>query len=180
MSAGETVTVITPPLGRIQCAPGYTTSEVYVTIVNNVDQPYSKPPQPENQSFCMVRTPSMGNYCLLVDYPNLRNVMMCTRIKSPIGGTKLLIEPVTTTGEPLVNGGKLPRDFGKDYRFRLERVESKWHIYCESVDIAGPSTLIQTGYGNTHGGKENEPIVIDKFSNVPWEFISFENPPKRT
>ena len=177
MSAGETVTVVTPILGRIQCAPGYATSTIYVTIVD--DQPFSKPGQQDNQSFCMVRTPSMGKSFLLVNYPDLNKVMMCTRIASSIGGTKVFIEPVGKEGEHLVNGGKLPRDFGNEYQFRLDQVNLKWHIYSNS-NIAGPNTLIQTGYGNAHGGKENEPIILDMLSNVPWEFFTFENPPTKT
>ena len=122
----ETVTVVQPILGRIQCAPGYAISNIYVTIID--DQPFSKPAQQDNQSFCMVQTPSMGKSFLLVNYPDLNKVMMCTRIASSIGGTKVLIEPVGKEGEHLVNGGKLPRDFGNYYQFRLEQVNSKWVI----------------------------------------------------
>ena len=102
---------------------------------------------------------------------------MCTRIASSDGGTKVVMESVGREGEYLVNGGKLPRDFGKEYQFRLEQVNTKWYIYSNS-NIDGPTTLIQTGYGAT-GGKENEPIIVDVFSNVPWELFSFENPPTK-
>ena len=40
MSAGETITVVTPILGRIQCAPGFAATTLYVTIVG--EQPFAK------------------------------------------------------------------------------------------------------------------------------------------
>ena len=182
MSAGETVTVVTPILGRIQCSPGHGTSTLYVTIVD--DQPFAKPGQAVDQHFCMVRTPSLSskeNSFLLVNYPNLNKIMRCTTIfagsPSHSGNTrKVLIEPVGKEGEYLVNGGKLPRDFGDDYQFRLEQVNTKWLIYSNSF-IFGPKTVIQTGVGAEYGGKENEAIVVDEFSDVPWEFFAFENAP---
>ena len=176
MSAGETITVVTPILGRIQCAPGFATTTLYVTIVGQ--QPFAKRPQSENQHFCMVRTQSMGSSFMLVEYPNMGRVLKATNTSSGIGGTKVIVEAVGKEGEYLVNGGKLPRDFGKEYHYRLDRISegTKYHIFSDS-NMDGSKTLIQTGYGDAHGGKENEPIVIDAYSNVPWEIFTFENPP---
>ena len=79
-----------------------------------------------------------------------------------------------------MNGGKLPRDFNKDYRYRLKQITytsgPSYYIYSDS-NMDGPNTVIQTGYGDAHGGKENEPIVVDKYSDVQWEIFRFDNPP---
>ena len=116
MSAGETVTVVTPILGRIKCAPGYAKSDLYVTIAPSVEdpsieQPYAKKAQPDDQHFCMVRTPSMGNSFLLVKYPTLDKVMVCLSCHSSVSPEAFMvsIEPVGKPGEHLDNGGKLPR-----------------------------------------------------------------------
>ena len=144
-----------------------------------IEQPFAKKAQPDDQHFCMVRTPSMGSSFLLVKYPTLDKVMMCTRICSSVSPVayKVLIEPVGKPGEHLDHGGKLPRNFGDQYQFRLEPQEgsSKWYIYSDS-NIDGPRTLIQTGIGST-GGQENQAIVVDEYSDVPWELFSFENAP---
>ena len=115
---------------------------------------------------------------MLVEYPNMGRVLKATNTSSGIGGTKVIVEAVGKEGEYLVNGGKLPRDFGKEYHYRLDRISggTKYHIFSDS-NMDGSKTLIQTGYGDAHGGKENEPIVIDAYSNVPWEIFTFENPP---
>ena len=63
-------------------------------------------------------------------------------IASSIGETKVLIQPVGKEGEHLVNGGKLPRDFGNYYQFRLEQVNLKWVIYSDS-NIDGSKTIIK-------------------------------------
>ena len=76
MSAGETITVVTPILGRIQCAPGFAATTLYVTIVG--EQPFAKTAQSENQHFCMVRTPSMGTSFMLVEYPHMNKVLKAT------------------------------------------------------------------------------------------------------
>lgn len=176
MSTGETITVVTPILGRIQCAPGYASSTIYVTI--DGEQPYAKTAQSVNQHFCMVRTSSMGKSFMLVEYPTMGKVLKATTTPSQIGGTKVIVEAVGKEGEYLVNGGKLPKNFGKEYWYRLEQIcgGPNYYIYSDS-NIDGPKTLIQTGYGSAHGGKENEPIIVDEYSNVQWEIFSFENPP---
>ena len=174
--------MVTPILGRIQCAPDYATTTIYVTIVG--EQPLAKTAQSENQHFCMVRTPSMGASFLLVEYPHMSKVLKATYTPSDIGGKKVIVEAVGKEGEYLVKGGKLPRDFGKEYQYRLELISAggpKYHIHSNS-DIVGPNSLIQTGYwaGGNHpnnAGKENEPIVLDICNNNQWEIFSFENPP---
>ena len=178
MSAGETITVVTPILGRIQCAPGFAATTLYVTIVG--EQPFAKTAQSENQHFCTVRTPSIGTSFMLVEYPHMNKVLKATNTSSGIGGTKVIVEPVGKEGDYLVNGGKLPRDFSREYHYRSEQISGspKYHIYSDS-NMDGSKTLIQTGFGDAHGGKENEPIVVDAYSNVPWEIFSFENPPSK-
>ena len=89
MSAGETVTVVAT-LGRIQCAPGFGDTDLYVTIVGK--QPFSKIAQSENQHFCMVRTPSMETSFMLVQHPNMNKVLRATNTPSGIGGTKVMVE----------------------------------------------------------------------------------------
>ena len=181
MSAGEQVTLVTNSdqkavPGRIQCAPGYAVNpDLYITVVNQYEL-FSKTAQPADQHFIMVKTASLGDSFLLATYPVPDRVMMATLIKSEVGGTKVLLEPVGKPGEYLVNGGKLPRDFGKQYQFRLDKISTnKFYIYSNS-DYDGPQTLIQTGYGST-GGKVNQPIILDEYSGNQWEPFSFENPP---
>lgn len=175
MSAGETVTVVTPILGRIQCAPGFATTTIYVTIVD--DQPISKTAQPDNQHFCMVKTPSMGTSFMLVEYPHLNRILRATSIRTGTGGTKVVVEPVCGE-QPLMNGGELPRDFGKEYQYHLEQTAEslEFYIYSNS-DIDGPETIIQTGFGD-NGGQENQPILVDMLNGVTWETFSFDNPPQ--
>ena len=172
MSAGETVTVVTPALGRIQCAPGYATQSLYVTIVDGEDHPRAKTALPANQHFCMVRTSSMGQSFMLVEYPHLNKVL-----KANTSNTAVTVEAVGGQGEYLVHGGKLPRDFGKEYQYSLQQTgteSSKYSIRCE-IDCR---RILQTG-GSLHGtnGKENAQILVDWMEGMEWEYFSFENPP---
>ena len=118
---------------------------------------------------------------MLVEYPHMSKVLKAINAPSSIGGTKVIVEAVGKEGEYLVNGVKLPRNFSKYYRRCLEQISGsqiKYHIYSVSdSNLDGFNTLIQTGFGGAHGGKENEPIVVDENYHVPWEIFSSENPP---
>ena len=114
----------------------------------------------------------MGKSFMLVEYPHLNKVL-----KANTSNTAVTVEAVGCEGEYLVHGGKLPRDFGKEYQYSLVQAEagsSKYSIRCE-IDCR---RILQTG-GSSHGtnGKENAQILVDWKEDYPWEYFSFENPP---
>ena len=153
-----------------------------MTIVADEDQPRAKTAQSVNQSFCMVQTPSMGKSFMLVEYPYLRKVLKATSDLIDItGGTKLVVEELDENVQ-IVNGGKLPRDFGKEYQFSLVKagalVNSKTFLYFifSEYSMLGLRRIIQTGKNST-GGQKDAHIIVDLFQNVEWERFSFENPP---
>lgn len=168
--------------GRMQCAPGYATKPLYVTIIPDEDQPRAKTAQSVNQSFCMVQTPSMGKSFMLVEYPYLTKVLKATTDLIDItGGTKLVVEQLDEN-QPIVKNGKMPRDFGKEYQFSLVQagalVGSKTLLYFifSEYSMLGLRRIIQTGKCSSVG-QEDERIIVDLFQNNEWERFSFENPP---
>ena len=89
----------------------------------------------------------------------------------------MTVEAVGGQGEYLVHGGKLPKDFGKEYQYSLQQTgteSSKYSIRCE-IDCR---RILQTG-GSALGtdGKENAHILVDWKEDMQWEYFSFENPP---
>ena len=141
----------TARLGRIQCAPGYTNKTIYVTIVDGQDQPCAKTAQSTNQHFCMVQMSSMEKSFMLVEYPNLRKVLKATDLSLDNGGTKLVVgeldENIT-----IVNGGKLPRDFGKEYQYSLVQAGALvgsetllYFIFADQTILGVARRVIQTG-----------------------------------